>query len=242
MTSDGTLHQHRAVWDDKPVLRLLYRDFYRRLAGACVPGLTLEVGGGTGRLREYLPQVVSSDIQWAPWLDVVADAQSLPFADASFDNIVLMDVLHHIERPMAFLAEASRVLRPGGRLVVLEPGITALSFPFYRWLHQEDVRMGVDPFDGAPVCDGGNPYDSNQAIPTLMLARSGDRLQRSFPRLSLRSLEWLSLFAYPLSGGFKRWSLIPAALVAPLLWLEDRLAPLIGRFAAFRLLAVLEKT
>jgi len=51
----------------------------------------------------------------------------------------------------------------------------------------------------------------------------------------------LSLFAYPLSGGFRRWSLIPAFLVRPLLLVEDGLLIVLGPVMAFRLLVTLER-
>ena len=99
---------------------------------AIEPGPTLEVGGGSGNFKLFAPDTVSSDILPAPWLDLVCDAQRLPFADASFANIVMVDVLHHIGSPLRFLKEAARVLRPGGRLIFCEPAITPLSGLFYR--------------------------------------------------------------------------------------------------------------
>ena len=59
--------------------------------------------------------------------------------------------------------------------------------------------------------------------------------------LRLVRLDHFSLIAYPLSGGFRSWSLLPELLVTPLLRLEALVAPLVGRFAGFRLLAVLER-
>ena len=62
------------------------------------------------------------------------------------------------------------------------------------------------------------------------------------PELSLRSVALLSLFAYPLSGGFRPWSLIPRRGVAPMLRIEDHLAPMLGQLMAFRLFVVLERS
>ena len=50
-----------------------------------------------------------------------ADATRLPFADGAFDVVLIRDVLHHIADVDGVLAEARRVLRPGGRLTLLEP-------------------------------------------------------------------------------------------------------------------------
>lgn len=69
---------NRVRWEDKPVLREIYFDLYRSIASECQSGLTLEVGGGVGNLKEFLPNVISTDISFAEWLDAVADAQSLP--------------------------------------------------------------------------------------------------------------------------------------------------------------------
>jgi ArsR family transcriptional regulator len=49
----------------------------------------------------------------------VADLHALPFADASFDQILLLNVLTHLRAPARALAELARVLRPGGRLALV---------------------------------------------------------------------------------------------------------------------------
>ncbi len=49
------------------------------------------------------------------------DGTALPFGDGSFESVIIRDVLHHLPAPAATLAEAARVLRPGGRFVLAEP-------------------------------------------------------------------------------------------------------------------------
>ena len=104
------LDNYRGVWDRKPGLRAVYEDFYDRIAAVCTSGLTIEIGGGIGNLAQWLPGAVGTDIQFAPWLDCVADAQHLPFADGTAANIVMVDVLHHVEFPTRFFREAERLL------------------------------------------------------------------------------------------------------------------------------------
>lgn len=235
---------YRAIWESKPVLRAVYRGWYERMAGLCGPGRTLEIGGGSGNLKAFAPDVVSTDILHADWLDAMCDAQRLPFADASFDNVVLMDVLHHLERPARFFDETARVLRGRGRVVMLEPGITPVSGLFYRFCHPEPVDMSADPMTDGPIDPARDPYDANQAIPTLLFGNRRRRaaFERRFPEIRVSSAEWLALIAYPLSGGFRQWSLVPAGLVAPVQMLDRSLSPLLGRLMGFRLLVVLEKT
>jgi SAM-dependent methyltransferase len=233
---------YREIWDRKPALREVYNDIYRRIRAAMTAGPTLEIGGGSGNFKEFAPDAISSDILPAPWLDLVCDAQRLPFAADSLANIVMVDVLHHIESPVRFLQEAQRVLRPRGRLIFCEPAITPLSGLFYRAFHEEPVDMTADPLAVGDVSVGKDPYESNQAVPTLLLGRFRGALTRAVPRLAVERVERFSFLAYPMSGGFQPWCLLPAGLARPLLNLEWMSRGLFGRLAGFRLLAVLGKS
>jgi ubiquinone/menaquinone biosynthesis C-methylase UbiE len=103
-----------------------------RRALASAPGRKLvDVGGGTGNYSVTLagegwrPVVVDRSPQMLALAvrkgleTVEADATSLPFADESFDAAMLVSMLHHVDSPARALAEAKRVLRPGGRLAVM---------------------------------------------------------------------------------------------------------------------------
>lgn len=223
------------------MLREIYADLYRKMEARCVPGPTLEIGGGSGNFKQFRDDVVSSDIAHAPWLDLVCDAQRLPFPPDSFANIVMFDVLHHLEHPGTFFREAERVLLPGGHIVMVEPAITPVSGFFYRFFHEEPVVMKADPLtEGAPT-KGRDPYASNQAIPTLIALRHADRFHERFPHLKITGVEWLSLFAYPLSGGFKSWALIRQKWVCWLLRLENVVQRPIGRLFGFRMILIIVK-
>jgi SAM-dependent methyltransferase len=208
------------------------------MAADLAPGNTLEIGGGSGNFKAFAPNTVATDIVRAPWLDVICDAQQLPFATGSFNNVVMVDVLHHIEYPIRALREISRVLRPEGRFIMCEPAITPVSGLFYRHFHPEPVDMAADPFVDGTISPDKDPFDSNQAIPTLLTGRDRERLAGAVPDLILERTERFSFFAYPLSGGFRPWSAIPEAMVSPMLKAEWAIRPFLGPLAAFRLLAV----
>lgn len=235
------LSDYSRVWRRKPVLRTIYDDFYDRIVAECKPGTTIEIGGGIGNLKDRLPGVVATDIQHGEKLDCVADAQRLPFADDVADNIVMVDVLHHLEFPILFFREAQRVLRPGGRIVMVEPAITWGSGPFYRLFHQEPVVMRANPLREGLPDTGRDPYEANQAIPQLIATRYRRQFESLIPGLAIVRSRWFSFVVYPLSGGFKSWSLVPPRLAKSLLRLERKLEGLFGRIFGFRMMLVVEK-
>ena len=239
--TESILSERQLLWRRKPVLREIYNDLYERMVQHAVEGKTLEIGGGSGDIKTYIPDAITTDILFTPWLNAVTDAQSLPFADNSFGNIVMFDVLHHIEQPGLFFSEAQRVLQPGGRVIMMEPMITPVSWVFYTYFHPEDVDMSQDPLEKSNR-EGKAAFDANQAIPTWLFFKNKERFSNLFPMFELAKLQRLSLFSYPLSGGFRPWSLLPSKAVKSMLSAEDYLLPLLGPLMAFRMLVVLERT
>jgi SAM-dependent methyltransferase len=229
------------AWQHKPALRLVYEDLFERVLAACRPGATAEIGAGEGLLKRYAPHVIATDITPARGIDVAADAQNLPFADASLDNVVAVDALHHIEYPRRFFAEAVRVLRVGGRIILLEPAVTAGSYVFYKFFHNEDLDLAADPLGAGQPQPGRDPFDANQAIPSLLCGRWRARFEDIFPELVFVQRRHLSFCAYPLSGGFQAWSLLPLGLAPRLLAWERQAEALLGPWFGFRLLMVLER-
>lgn len=238
--SNEILRQHQAVWEKKPLLRLLYTEWYQEVAMWLRTGRTLEVGGGTGNLKEFAPSVVCTDIVKLPWLDAVADAQRIPFTNGSLANIVLFDTLHHLENVRYFFDEALRVLQPGGRIVIMDPYISVSSWFVYHFLHPEPVNFRQDPLVIKPVESGRKPFDANQAISTILFERSSRRFHDLYPSLKKLRHHRLAFFAYPLSGGFDHPSLLPLFFARPILALE-RAVHFLNRFLAYRILVVLEK-
>lgn len=107
----------------------------REIADLPVGGRLLDVGGGTGRvssaIRDLVDEVVVADVSFG-MLDkadrtslkpVCAGSETLPFADGSFERVIMVDALHHVIHHAASAREMFRVLKPGGLLVIEEPDI-----------------------------------------------------------------------------------------------------------------------
>jgi SAM-dependent methyltransferase len=229
---------------DEQRARTLYREWYGRIAAELPPpalGLRVELGSGPGFARQFIPDLELSDIVRAPWHDREASAEELPFGDAALGALVLFDVLHHLPNPRRFFEEAARVLRPGGRIVMSEPYISPLSYLVYKLLHEEPLALKVDPLALTAPGAARDPFDSNQAIPTLLFRRRRRAFAEAFPTLVVRRVAYLSGPSYPASGGFSRGRFLPQPIWAALHWIERRLPELVFRMIGFRMLIVIEK-
>jgi SAM-dependent methyltransferase len=235
------LAEQEAAWQQRPLVRRLYHEWFDLIAArlAQVEGPTVELGSGFGALKARLPVIVATDVEATPWADEVADAHELPYADGALANLVAVDVLHHLADPPRFFDEASRTLRSGGRVVAVEPYTSPLSTIAYRLFHHELTDPSVDPFrpDESLAAEA---LAGNQALPALLFFRGADEFRRRWPQLRLVERRRFSFLLYPLSGGFSRRPLVPAALYRPLAAAEALLAPA-APLLAFRCLVVLER-
>lgn len=235
---------HQRAWQQNEALRALYASWYAKVRAALPDralGRFVELGSGPGFAKHFIPELELSDVVKAPWHEHRISAEELPFPDQSLGALVLFDVLHHLPSPTVFMAEASRALKPGGRVVLCEPYLSALSYPVYRFFHEEGADPSVDPFSTLAGESNRDPFDGNQAVPTLMLVRGRAELERRFPALRVVSVERFAGPSYVASGGFSRRPLLPMVLWRALVAAEERLPAAAYRLLGFRLLAVLER-
>ena len=230
----------------KPVLRALYGEFHELITRwrSDAPGRDVELGSGGPHCRSRRPGTLCCDLIPFPGLDFAADASRLPLADGSVANLSMLDVLHHLAYVRRFFDETSRVLAPGGRLIVLEPYVSPCSWLVYRFVHREAVDGDVDPLGvdpNVPICDPDVALDGNQAVPTTVFWRHRGRFERLYPSLRIVHRQRLSLLLYPLSGGLRGPCLVPEWAAGLVRRIERALAALAG-WMAFRCLVVIEKS
>lgn len=121
----------------------------------CAPhvhGQLLDMGCGAKPYRDIftVDGYVGVDLPGAAGtVDAFASVLALPFADASFDTVLSNEVLEHVPEPGEMMAEAARVLKPGGMLVLTTPqtwGLHHEPWDFYRFtpygLHHLATKHG----------------------------------------------------------------------------------------------------
>jgi demethylmenaquinone methyltransferase/2-methoxy-6-polyprenyl-1,4-benzoquinol methylase len=98
-------------------------------------GLLLDAGGGTGRvasaLRPYVRNALVADYSAGMLAQARAKglaaahtpAEHLPFANETFERIIMVDALHHVNNQADSIGELWRTLKRGGRLVIEEPDV-----------------------------------------------------------------------------------------------------------------------
>lgn len=85
--------------------------------------------------KQLEARAIDESIPYTP-----GDIQNIPFAAGTFDLVTMHDVLEHVPNPQLALEECLRVLKPGGRLLVVGPNL--LSFPSnLRWAVHHTIRV-----------------------------------------------------------------------------------------------------
>jgi SAM-dependent methyltransferase len=238
--SDDWIAAHRAVWARKPALRAVYERWFAALHRACASTPPIvELGCGPGFFKERHPDLIATDAIANPYADAIVEAAALPFRGGRVGSIVLLDVFHHLPRPLAFLEEAARVLRPGGRLAMIEPWVGLAGRVFYRWIHHEECDLGVDPT--APwSAERKGAMEGNAALPYLYFGPRG-RFDRLGLPLRVVRCEPFAALPWLLSGGFQGIGFLPKALL-PGAERLDRVLSTAPRLMALRCLLVIERT
>jgi SAM-dependent methyltransferase len=216
----------------KRFLRSIYMDWYRQIIESLpeCQGTVLEVGSGAGFLSELMPDLITSEVLYLPHVSVILDACHLPIHKAALRAIVMTDVLHHIPDVRLFIREASRTVRPGGVIAMVEPWRTAWSQWVYQNLHHEAFDPDALRWEFPPE---GPLSSANGALPWILFQRDRSAFEKEFPEWSIEEIRLTMPFRYLLSGGFSFRSLQPAFVHAWWRKLESSLAPWNSTLAMF---------
>ena len=204
----STTELRKRIIQSKPLLRAIYDEWYASLASRLplIEGPVLELGAGAGHCERFIPGLITSEILFCSNVRLVADGQRLPFADSSLRAIVFTDVLHHMPDVRRFFADAVRCLRPGGKVLMIEPWVTAWSRFVYARMHHEPFRP--DAKDWA-FPSTGPLSGANGALPWIVFVRDRRTFESEFPQFSIEQIRPIMSLRYLLSGGVALRSLAP---------------------------------
>ena len=198
----------------------------------CGPGIVTGVAASRGAEAsgvDFSPAMLAEARAAYPALHFhEGDAEDLPLADASFDAVVSNFGIHHVPRPERALAEAFRVLRPGGRLAVTNWAAPAENIAWQ--LLFDAVRLHGDPRAAqAPPSGGG--LDSIEIVLRLLHEAGFAEATAEIVRREWRLAHPGDLIAVFRRGTVRTAALIDAQRPAALLAVEAEIA---RRAAAYR--------
>lgn len=90
-----------------------------------IRGKTLDFGAGSAKYRNLIiphtDEYLTFDVVPGEHVDIIGDAHKPPFADNAFDTVISTQMLEHVEKPWAVIAEIRRILKPGGLCILTAP-------------------------------------------------------------------------------------------------------------------------
>jgi SAM-dependent methyltransferase len=208
----------REIIQNKAFLKQIYCEWYARLAVSMQhDSRFLELGSAAGFFRTFAPKLITSELFSTPGVDRIVDARHLPFGNAELDGIVMTDVLHHITDVARFFQEATRCIKAGGQVLMIEPWNT----PWSKWVYQRLHSEPFQPDGGWTIPNTGPLSGANGALPWILFERDRERFQEQFPEWRIESIELLMPFSYLLSGGVSLRAFVPGWAYRPIRWIES---------------------
>jgi SAM-dependent methyltransferase len=237
------INKNHELWNRKPLLRSAYRDLYLLISGQLsnLPDPKIvELGSGLGNIRDVLPNCIRTDLFPYPWIDQIENAYRLSFKDESISDLILSDVFHHLKYPGTALKELHRVLRKGGRVILLEPCISLLGLLVYGVFHVEPIAINqkIEWFaPGGWLPEHVNYYAAQGNATRIFVSKQYRPQLTAWEKIETIRL---SALTYAASGGYSGPQLYPASIY-PVVKSLEKVLDLFPSLFATRLLVILEK-
>ena len=233
------------AWDRSEGLRFVYGEIYRGIRARCsTDGAMLEIGSGIGVSKAFFDNLVTSDVVKTPYVDRAISAYEIePDVGGAWANIFAIDVLHHLKQPMRFFESAAAVLKPGGRIILVEPAATLGGRVFYSLCHHEPIQpqLIVPSFEFEANGPDGEFANMGMGLGVFMRTRELAEALLAEWGLRCKEVSFQDVFAYPLTGGYSKPQLLPTIALQGLLKLEQYLPQWFYRLFGLRMVVVLEK-
>ena len=164
----------------------------------------LELGCGAGHSKKYIKQDIKiSDITDYGFLDYKnVDCLDTPFEDCSYDAVFCLSLIHHISNPIKLFNEVGRILKNGGKFIILDVNVSFFFKLIMILTKSEKYDLDVNIYDQKiNLTDANDPFDSNNAVPKLIFdnfQKFNNELKYNF---EINDLKYQEFFTFINSGG-----------------------------------------
>lgn len=204
----------------------------------------LEVGAGAAISEIFLKQpIVRTDILPFNEFNVLGDCamERLPFKDSSFDAVLAFDSIHHSDQPSKAILELLRVIRKGGKIIIVEPFVSPLSYLPYKIFHYEETSWNFKEQGSIELSLRNlNPETGDQGVSRFVINQLSNRRSTNFPKLIV-SITYLSPFSFFATGGVSKPLKTPKIFVNFLIQVEKLIPNFIMKFLASRVILTITK-
>jgi SAM-dependent methyltransferase len=202
----------------------------------------LEIGSGPGASRLWMGDfnVVSTDLLSFDERHIIGnvDAHNLPFSDGEFDGCFAFDAIHHMSNPYRVIDELIRVTKVTGKIVIVEPFVSPVSYLAYKLFHNEDVSIYLNP---EKLVDVVSEF-ANSGNQTIMqaLLKSRHLLEKfESDRIRLLLKYRFAPLSFYLTGGINNPKPFPRELMRSILKFERSIPQKIQALIASRQIVVM---
>lgn len=220
--------------------QLLYADVSKELEGF---DKVLEVGAGAGVSGIFLSnKVIRTDVVPFEEFGVAGNynMEALTFDDDTFDAVLAFDSIHHSALPRRALAELIRVTRGGGKVILIEPFVSPLSYLPYKLFHHEETSWKFKEITPRNFIGSMNPAFGDQGVSRFLIRELlKDRLE-FFPHVYF-STKYLSPFSFFATGGVSNPFQTSIRTIEILFKIEKLIPVSLLKFLASRVIISIQK-
>jgi SAM-dependent methyltransferase len=244
--SDEMLVVHSKILYEKPMMRAVFGEFYDKCISlderyfGSVKGKRIEIGAGVSFFKKKYPEIISTDVKTAPNLDMVVDAQNMPFENESVRSIYGINCFHHFPDPDKFFRELERTLVKGGGAVLIDPFYGTIARRFYKKIFdQETFDMEQKEWSNSTL---GFMNNANQALSYIVFIRDRKEWEKKYPGLEIVAHKPLNNYMrYLLSGGLNFRQVLPSFFSPLIRFFEFLFIPLNYVFALHHVIVIRKK-
>lgn len=205
----------------------------------------LEIGAGAGTSSIFLKSrnVKMTDLLVTGNKLVFSgvDAHNLPYPDNSFDSSFAIDALHHLANPFLCISEMLRVIKPGGKVIFIEPYVSILSYPIYKLFHAEltTIRLHKAYF----LRNQKVASEGNQVVCQAIFKHKTFRHEiiSAIHNSSEVEIQYRDILAFFMTGGINNPLPTNPKFLKKVLGLEKRFPQIISKWLGSRMVVVISK-
>lgn len=244
--SEEMLTIHTKILSEKVMMRNVFSEFY----SLCInlnnkffnskETKKIEIGAGVSFFKKKYPEIISTDIKKDVNLDMVVDAQNMPFENKSISAIYGINCFHHFPNPKLFFNELDRVLFEGGGCVLIEPYYGNVARKFYKNIFEtETFDINQKQWHNEEI---GYMRGANQALSYIVFIRDRKIFEELYPNLEIVYHKPLNNYLrYLLSGGLNFKQLLPSFLSPMIKVIEFLLIPFNSFLALHHVIVIRKK-